>query len=319
LTHYDYSHNQVEFRVETCYIHAMNVKVFDLNLLRVFAAVDSERNVSRAAAQIGLSQPAMSNALSRLRKACNDPLFVRTPGGMEPTALALEMAGPVHEALAQLDRALGGSANFDPKRVNRTFRLVMSDAGQLVVLPALMEALAHNAPGIAIEAVQIPREQYVQALENGFADLAISHLTSFPPGLLQEPLFEDSYCCVASAQHPSFHGSISVAQFAAARHIVVASGNAEAHVERTFAGLKQKRDVALSVTQYHIAIEAVRPTSLIATVPRLSVRASDNVQVMDLPFEVPKAEVRLFWHRRVHKDPANKWLREFLTKSTNQP
>jgi DNA-binding transcriptional LysR family regulator len=318
LTQYDYSHTQVELKLETCYIHVMNIKSFDLNLLRVFAAVDSERNVSRAAAQIGLSQPAMSNALSRLRKACNDPLFVRSPGGMEPTALALEMAGPVHEAIAQLERALGGPAKFDPERVNRTFRLLMSDAGQLVVLPALMKALALKAPGIAIEAIQVPREQYIQALENGFADLAISHLASFPAGLLQQPLFDDSYCCVASLQHPSLRGSISITQFATARHVVVASGNAEAHVERVLAGRKLKRDVSLSVTQYHIAIEAVRSTSLVATVPRLSVRPSDDVQVLNLPFDLPKAEVRLFWHRRVHKDPANKWFREFLTASTSK-
>ncbi len=287
----------------------------DLNLLRVFAAVDAERNVSRAASKIGLTQPAMSNALSRLRRVCDDPLFVRTPSGMEPTALALEMAAAVHEALAHFERAFGGPGEFNPQRVIRRFRVLMSDAGQIVVLPTLMRALSLSAPGITIEAVQIPREQVVESLQNGSADIAISHLSSLRAGIYQEPLFDDSYCCVASAKHPVLRGSISAQQFASAKHVAIASGNAEALVERTLSKKRLTRDIALIVTQYHIAIEVVRATRLVATVPLRSVRSRTDVQVMAHPLSIPKAQIRVFWHRRVHNDPANQWLRKFLRET----
>lgn len=290
----------------------MNIKSFDLNLLRVFAAVDSERNVSRAAAQIGLSQPAMSNALSRLRKACNDPLFVRTPTGMEPSALALEMAGAVHEALSRLDLALGGAAEFDPSRVSRTFRLLMSDAGQLVVLPALMKALTEQAPRVIIESAQVPREQHIDALQNGFADLAIGNLSTLRSGIHEQHLFDDTFCCIASHNHPVLRGGLTLKQFMAAKHVMIASGTAEPHLERVWASRKSKREVSLSVSQYHIAIEAVRETNLVATVPRFVVQSLDSVQILDLPFAMPAAQVRQFWHRRVDKDPANSWLRSYL-------
>lgn len=287
----------------------------DLNLLRVFAAVDAERNVSRAASKIGLTQPAMSNALSRLRRVCDDPLFVRTPSGMEPTALAIEMAGAVHEALAHFERAFGGPGEFDPQRVARRFRLLMSDAGQIVVLPTLMRALSRSAPGITIEAAQIPRELVVESLQNGSADIAISHLSSLRAGIYQEPLFDDSYCCVASAKHPALRGSITAQQFAGAKHVAIASGNAETLVERTLSKRRLTREIALIVTQYHIAIEVVRATRLIATVPLRSVRSRSDIQVMAHPLSIPKAQIRIFWHKRVHKDPANQWLRKFLRET----
>jgi DNA-binding transcriptional LysR family regulator len=293
----------------------MNVKNFDLNLLRVFAAVDVERNVSKAAARIGLSQPAMSNALARLRTAFDDPLFVRTTTGMEPTALAVQMATGVHDTLSRFERVIGGPSDFDPQRVNRRFRLLMTDAGQLVVLPALMKALSNTARGIAIEVVEIPRERFIESLQSGFADLAISHLTSSRAGIHEEALFDDTYCCVAATRHPSLCGKISLQQFVKAKHVTITSGNAETHVDRVLSKKRLGREVALTVTQYHIAIEAVRATSLIATVPLRSVQPTHDVQVLELPFEVPVAQIRQFWDRRVHTDPANQWLRNFLKTS----
>lgn len=296
----------------------MNVKNFDLNLLRVFAAIDTERNVSRAAAKIGLSQPAMSNALARLRKACDDPLFVRTPSGMEPSALAVEMAGTVHETLSRIERIFGGSGDFDPKRMARKFRLLMSDAGQLVVLPVLMQELARHAPAIAIEVAQIPRERFVESLQNGFADLAVSHLTSVQAGIHEERLFDDTYCCVAAPDHPFPTGRMTLQDFARAKHVMVSSGNAETYVDAVLAKRRLRREVVLTVAQYHLAIEIARSTSLVATVPRLSVQSSRDIRIMDLPFPVPKAQVRQFWHRRVNNDPANQWLRAFLHQALDK-
>lgn len=296
----------------------MNTNNFDLNLLRVFAAIDAERNVSRAAAKIGLSQPAMSNSLARLRKACNDALFVRTPSGMEPTALALEMSGNVHDALTRLERVLGGPGDFDPQRVQRRFRLLMSDAGQMIVLPKLMQALAKDAPGVAIETVQLPRERFLEALQNGAADLAISHLTTLRAGIYQEALFDDTYCCVAALKHSYLREKITMQQFLKAKHVVISSGNAEVHIDRLLGKKKLTRDIGLTVSQYHVALEVVRGTSLVATVPRLSVGLLPALQVLELPFHVPKAQIRQLWHRRVHNDPANQWLRNFMKATIGQ-
>jgi DNA-binding transcriptional LysR family regulator len=303
---------KLQLNYENCDIHIMNAKNFDLNLLRVFAAVDQARNVSRASAMINLSQPAMSNALARLRKACKDPLFVRTSSGMEPTALALEMAPAVHEALAHLDRALGGPAEFSPGRAQRKFRILMSDAGQDVVLPLLLNSLATKAPGISIESVQMAREHYAETLEVGAADLALGSINSTRAGIYQQVLFHDSYCCVASAEHPVFRGTVTLKQFASARHVVIESGGAESAVQRSLEARHLERDIALSVSQYHTAIETVRHTSLIATVPLRSVGAGSGLQTMRLPVDVAPAQVKIMWHRRLHKDPANSWLRALL-------
>lgn len=293
----------------------MNTKGIDLNLLRVFAAIDAERNVSKAAGRLGITQPAMSNALSRLRKTLGDQLFVRTPVGMEPTEMAVQMAPAIHDALLRLEKAFDQPKAFNPYRVGRRFRLLMSDAGQLVVLPALMRTLSFSASGITFEAVQLPREQFVEALQHGHADLAISHLASLRAGIFAEPLFEDTYCCIASPKHDMLQGTLTMQKFAKARHVAIASGNAEAHVDRALAKKQLKRDVALTVTQYHIAIEVVRATTLVATVPRRSVQQNDDVRVIDLPFPVPKAQIRQFWHMRLNDDPANQWLRSHLRKS----
>jgi DNA-binding transcriptional LysR family regulator len=294
----------------------MNIRNFDLNLLRVFAAVERERSVSRAAVLVGLSQPAMSNALSRLRHACGDPLFVRTPAGMEPTALAIEMAVPVNDALDRLEQALGGAAAFRPDRLSRGFRLLMSDAGQRVVLPLLMNALAETAPEAVIEVVQLPREQYAEALQIGLADLAVGHLSTLRAGIHQQPLFSDSYVCIAAEAHPVLRGSLSLQQFVSARHVAIAAGSAEAQLERVLAGKRMKRKVALTVAQYHAAIDVVRSTALLATLPRRSVGTGQGIQVLDLPFGLSEARIRQFWHRRQHNDAANAWLRELLRSLT---
>jgi DNA-binding transcriptional LysR family regulator len=293
----------------------MNAKGIDLNLLRVFAAVDAERNVSKAAARLGLTQPAMSNALARLRKICGDPLFVRTPIGMEPTSMATDMAPAIHDGLLKFEKALDRPRAFNPTRVNRRFRLLMSDAGQLVVLPTLMRQLSLSAQGVTFEAIQMPREQFLDALQSGTADLAVSHLASMRAGIHAEALFEDTYCCVASQE--TFRGPLTLQHFAKARHVAIASGNAEAHVDRMLAKKHLKRDIALTVTQYHIAIECVRATSLVATVPCRSVHQQLGVRILELPIALPKAQIRQYWHTRTNNDPANQWLRSFLRTSLN--
>jgi DNA-binding transcriptional LysR family regulator len=295
----------------------MNVNAFDLNLLKVFNAVESERNVSRAAARIGLSQPAMSNALSRLRIACGDKLFVKSPKGMEPTVLALEIAGPVREALSILEGAMGGHTEFDPRRMRRKLRILMSDAGQMTVLPALMRGLAVDAPGVSIEAVSLPRNRFIEALQTGVAELAVSHLTTDRSDIYAEPFFSDAYCCIAAKGHPAINGEISLRQFADSGQIEVSIGNAEPHIDRELTQRRLKRSISLTVAQYSAAINIVRNTQLIATVPRRALRGTDGLQILASPLPLPKAQVRLLWHARLHREPANVWLRKYLKNLMN--
>ncbi len=287
----------------------MNINTFDLNLLRVFAAIHAERNVSRAALVVGLSQPAVSNALLRLRRSCDDPLFVRTGDGMAPTSLADKMIIPVRQALAHLEQALEQRAEFDPARLDRTFRILTSDVGAAAVLPPLMEALAVEAPGVAIETLQIAHEHYAKALQEGRADLAIGHLPFLVSGFHQQRLFDDTYCCIASDTHPQLRGEVKLGPFVAAQHVAIASGNADAQVDRELARRRRHRTVVLRVVEYHTAVEVVAATALIAVVPRRAMQSARGLQMMSLPFVLPPARVRQFWHGRADQDAANRWLR----------
>lgn len=289
----------------------MNINTFDLNLLRVFAAIYLERNVTRAALRLGITQPAMSNALIRLRRSCDDPLFVRTSTGMEPTATATGMFAPVEQVLSILKVSFDQPSKFDPLNSQRRFRLLMSDAGETVILAKLMAALHAKAPGIEVEAVQMPHASYAQALEDGTADLAFGNLPFLKAGFYQQKLFSDPYFCIANLKHPIIKNkAIKFSDFVATSHVLVTSGNADALVDQALTRKRIRRSIQLRLSNYHVAVEIVSKTNLLATVP-LKVITKD-VQAVPVPFKIPEAEVRQFWHRRAHHDPANQWLRGLL-------
>lgn len=301
----------------------MNIQTFDLNLLRVFSAVYAERNVSRAASATALSQPAMSNALMRLRKACSDQLFVRTARGMEPTALAEELIGPVRQALAILQECLERPQGFNPKDSEHTFKILMSDAGESAILPPLMAAVVKEAPGVRIESVRYPHEEYAHLLQSGQADLAVGNLSFLKAGFYQQRLFGDPYCCIARKRHPTINGRLTLQDYMQAQHLSISTGTADVLVERALARSRSKRNITLRVTHYHVAVDIVEGTNLVATVPRNAAHNAKGVQVLPVPLKIPAADVRQFWHRRAHNDLANQWLRGVLAKlyvaGTNSP
>jgi len=291
----------------------VNISTFDLNLLRVFAAVYTERNVSRAASVLGLTQPAISNALMRLRRTCGDSLFERTRAGMEPTALAQQLIGPVREGLRLIQNALESPKGFDPSRSERSFRFLMSDVGGAVILPELMRVLANEAPGIGIEAIQIPRAQYAAALEQGRADLAIGNLSFLKAGFLQQRLFTTPYCCIARRGRPEIGKRFGLEQYLRMQHIAVSGGNADPLVDHELGRKRRHRKVHLKVTHYHVAVDIVAATSLIATLPQVAV-ISTEVQTLAVPLKLPRSDVRQFCHRRTNQDPGNRWLRAVLSR-----
>src|SRR5918911_4337523 len=180
----------------------MNIKDIDLNLLRVFDAVLHEKGVTPAAARLGLTQPAVSNALARLRKILGDALFVRTPRGMDATPFARELAEPVRQALALLESALAHGPGFDPASATRAFRFYMSDLGQIEFLPPLVERVQKLAPGVRLEAVALEVEDIAAALGSGALDLAVGFLPGLGPPVRRRALFRDPYMCLMRADHP---------------------------------------------------------------------------------------------------------------------
>jgi DNA-binding transcriptional LysR family regulator len=290
----------------------MNINTLDLNLLRVFIAMYKERNVSRAATAIGLTQPAMSNALLRLRRTCNDELFVRTNLGMNPTALAEHLSGPVREAFDLLSNALETPFGFDPASSSRVFRLLMSDVGESIVLPQLVDTVTRTAPDVCIEAVQIPHDLYASTLEAGSADLAIGNLPFLKSGFFQQRLFDDEYCCIARKKHRKISETLTLQDYVQLEHLRVSSGNAESVVDSEIARRRLRRKIAVVVTHYHTAAEVVATTDLVAIVPRNFVADPGKLRVLSLPFDIAHAKVRQFWHKKVNHDPANRWLRQTI-------
>lgn len=230
---------------------------------------------------------------------------------MEPTSTATEMFPPIKQVLSILKESFDQPSKFDPLTSQRRFKLLMSDAGETVILAKLMAALYLQAPRVEVEAVQMPHSSYAQALEDGSVDLAFGNLPFLKAGFYQQKLFSDPYLCIASKHHPLVKKkSLKLSDFLSAPHILVTSGNADALVEQALTKKRVKRNIQLRLSNYHVAVEIVSKTGLLATVPLKVVTPA--VQALALPFSIQPAEVRQFWHRRAHYDVANKWLRNLL-------
>ena len=284
---------------------------FDLNLLLVFDAMIREGSVTAAGRVVGLSQPSMSNALRRLRAACDDPLFVRTRDGMRPTPEAARLAEPVAEVLATVRTRVLGRIPFEARKATRVFRLLASDVGEIAILPRLWRAVAAEAPGIRIVAVSRAREAYAAVLEAGEADMALARVLPRVPGLRQRRLFEDRYVCIARAGHPRVRGRLDGPGFAAETH--VASGSPDMDVLARIAA-EHGLDLRVGLRVVHILAAAViaARTDMLAVVPvevSGELDAIGGVQVLPLPFEFPSVPVYLYWHPRSDRDEANRWLR----------
>jgi DNA-binding transcriptional LysR family regulator len=295
----------------------MNVADLDLNLLRAFDAIATEGSVTIAGERVGLTQPAMSNALSRLRQLFGDPLFVRTPRGMRPTPFAQQLAQPVREALRLIQGALQQHAGFEPGSSSNTFRFHMSDIGEMVFLPGLLERVKREAPGVKIEVVRIPIKDVHAALEAGELDLAIGFLPGLTTGMRQQSLFRDHYVCMLRADHPVVGARISAKQFREAAHVLVSyAGTGHQVIEETFVAQGLGARIAARVPHFLVVPMILARTDLIVTVPsRVAAifAQTGNFKILPLPLSMPSFEVRLHWHQRFHQDPANRWLREAMT------
>jgi DNA-binding transcriptional LysR family regulator len=287
----------------------------DIRLLQVFDAVYKCRSVSEAAVVLGLGQPAVSVALSKLRHHFGDPLFVRTSNGMEPTPFGDGLVRPVRGVLEALDVVLGHQNNFDPATSKRLYRICMADISQLVLLPKLWEALRVAAPGIRIDVLPLSTE-IARMLESGEADLALGLVPQLEAGFYQNVLFSQQFVCMVSAHHPRIQKELRLEQFASEHHAVVSSSGAgplllEQEIER----LGIKRKISLHIPNFIGAALVVEHTDLVLTIPeRLAavLQGRAAVNVFPVPFQLPHYDVKQHWHERFHNDPGSQWLRRVI-------
>jgi DNA-binding transcriptional LysR family regulator len=299
----------------------MQLKDIDLNLLLVFDRMLAEKRVSAVAVSLGLSQPAISNALARLRKLLGDELFLRTARGMEPTPFALQLAEPVAYAMGALHTALNQQVVFDPATSTRGFTLAMTDIGEIYFTPRLMEALSGTAPGVTISTLRNNTATNLrEELEAGHVDIAIGLLPQLKAGVFQRRLFLQRYVCLFSKEHPlARKRSVSLKDFSAADHVqVLAAGTGHGKADDVMAAQGIQRRIRLRVPHFVAIGHILRSSGMIATVPeRLAQSIAEPFGLVWRPHPValPQIAINLFWHAKVHRDPGNQWLRGVLFDS----
>jgi len=289
----------------------MNTFDLDLNLLRSFYAVHAERSVSRAAERLGVSQPTVSHALRRLRLLCRDPLFVRVQDGVAPTARADRLAESVRAALATLDAALQEGERYDPAASGRTFRLYMSDIGETLFLPRLVQTLAQRAPKLRLETFQLDEKDILPALESGRVDLALGYIPALA-GVEQEVLLQERYVVVMRAGHPLARRAPTRAALAALHYVLVRSHPATA---RALQEQGLAANIRLEVPHFLVLHRILAETDLAVLMPaRLAAAFASmgDYAVWRPRIGLPAFAVSVHWYWRYAGDPGNRWLRELI-------
>ena len=300
----------------------MNLRDIDLNLLVIFNQLLIDRRVSTTADKLGLSQPAVSNALKRLRTLLKDELFVRTARGMEPTPYALHLIEPIGYALSTLQNALNQRDSFDPATSERTFTLGVTDIGEIYFMPTLMAMLSNEAPNIKISTLRHNTGHLSDDMAAGNVDIAIGLLPSLTTGFFQRRLFKQRYVCLFRQGHPTARNPISLAQYKSLPHVGVTStntGHSEVDEWMTRKGIS--RDIHLHVPHFVAVGHILQSSDLIATVPeRFAQKCSGPFQLetSPLPFKLPEIAINLFWHAKYNREPANMWLRQRIIELFSQ-
>jgi DNA-binding transcriptional LysR family regulator len=291
----------------------MDIRAVDLNLLVVFDAMARHRSVNRTAEAIGLSQPAASAALARLRTLFDDALFVRAGAQMEPTPRALELAPAVRRVVDAIQSEILQPAGFDPATAQRSFTLLTPDIGEVAFLPGVLRRLRQEAPQVRLQAVSRPRTAAAAALESGEAHLAVGFFPDLQKaGYFQQALFKTSYACIACARNDAVGTRLSLKQYLAARHVVVRPDGREHLLDRFLEDKGLQRHVTLELSHFMSLLSLLPGTDLVATVPDdIASVVSRHVPIkrIALPFRPPQIQVQQYWHRRMQDDAANRWLR----------
>jgi len=300
----------------------------DLNLLVYLDALLRERNVTQAAHSLGLSQPAMSNGLKRLREVFNDPLLIRTSDGMTPTAKAEELEPQLREILTGVDRALQPTDEFIPARENRVVRLMASDYAESTLLPAVLHELREQAPGVTLD-IMNPSDVSFLDVERGKVDLVINRFDQMPQSFHQITLWQDSFSCLLSPENPILE-NFTLDSYLAADHIWVSKTGMGVGVgvnpddvqrlgwvDSTLASLGKKRRIRVFTRHYQAAMTLAEQNDLIVTLPTRATHLKRNnprVVVREVPFDMPAMELKMAWSPLLQHNPGHRWIRQLITQ-----
>ena len=293
----------VQFMFVMSNMHAMNLDAMDLNLLRVLDALLSERQLTRAARRVGLSQPAMSHALARLREHLGDPLFVRTPRGLVPTARAAQLAAPLRTALTALEQAFAGAAAFDPTTARRTFTIATADYGSFVIIPRLVERLAREAPGVDLWVHNVASDP-VEQLSLGDVDLVIGPRFGWRElsSIHTRQLYHERFVCLVRRDHPRVKRRLDLETWVSLPHMFIAPrGRPGGVVDEVLARAGRSRRVALAVPHFLVAPHVVATSDMVVTLGALMAEPFTRLlplKLVEPPVTLPGFDVQLCWHER---------------------
>jgi DNA-binding transcriptional LysR family regulator len=295
----------------------VHIGAFDLNLLSAFEALWAERNVTRAARRIGLSQSALSHALKRLREQLADPLFEPSPGGMIPTPRAQALATPLADAMTLIRAALEAPPPFAARRLKRSFTLATADYGELVILPRLLRRISREAPDVTL-LVRPLGDHPERDLASGLHDLVLTPQLGADPWLRSAPLFDDRFVCLLRRGHPLARRKLTLSRYVALLHVLVSpQGAGESAVDVALRQVGKTRRVAVRVPHFLVAPLVIAESDHVITLPERLVEAMAPLRrltVHPTPIAVPPFSISQFWHERNDVDPAHRWLRELVAQ-----
>jgi DNA-binding transcriptional LysR family regulator len=297
-------------------MNKVHIASVDLNLLVVFDALFAEGHATRAAERIGLTQPAVSHALNRLRALFGDPLFVRSPRGMTSTPLAQDIAPSVRSILEQVEGVLLGGRAFDPAQSKRQFVLGLSDYAAFVLLPRLTARLDREAPGVSLVVRNTSRSVGLPMLEDGTVELIAGNFPEPPSHMREELLYEEDFVCAGRGDHPNLDATLALDRYLSLRHLQVSmKGSPSGYVDAVLADKGLKRNVAVTVGHFLMAPMLVDASDLVATEPRRlfsPLAGRLPLRLFPPPLSIPPFRVVQTWHRRHEADPGHQWLRRVL-------
>ncbi len=303
----------LKFSLVIAGIQAVNIQTFDLNLLRVLDALLRERNVSRAAERLALSQPAVSNALNRLRELLDDPLLVRAGRAMQPTPRALALEAPIRAALRQIEQSLGDGEGFDPGRSRQRFTVAVTDYVELICMPALMRRLSERAPGISIAIQHLTPTLPAEALDKGELDLVLGRFENVPARFQRRHWASETLQLVARRQHPLLAQAPDLATFLELQHLWVHGGQTKGMVDQWLGSQGLKRQVAYTTPNYLQAAHIAAYSDLVGVLPRQLAHYFERLlplQSFDLPFDLGPFHLELVFLAQRERDIALQWLVE---------
>jgi DNA-binding transcriptional LysR family regulator len=283
----------------------------DARMLVLFDEVYRTQSMTRAAERLDLSQPTASIWLAKLRRHWRDPLFVRTSAGMQPTPRADALVGPVREALALLRRLSGGEPSFDPATAQRNFRICMTDASHITLLPRILAHVRGVAPGARLDVANISAAT-ARMLETGEADLALGFIPGLEAGFHEQRLYTQDFICLLSAHHPRIGSAFTARAYKDEAHIGILSSTSYPMLQDALKRQRIERRVALELPGFLGLAPIVSATDLVATVPRTigeTLARMGAIRVFPCPVKVPTFSVKQYWHARYHHDPGLRWLR----------